>query len=64
MYSVYTGENIADLLGLTLKELGIKHKILTITADNATNNESLISELYFNLKEKFLSVREIDAFYF
>jgi hypothetical protein len=64
MHGAHTGENMADLLGSALEELGIEHKILTITADNATNNESLMSELYFNLKEKFLGVRETDAFHF
>lgn len=64
MHGAHTGENMADLLGSTLEELGIEHKILTITADNATNNESLMSELYFNLKEKFLGVGETDAFHF
>ena len=64
MHGAHTEENMADLLGSTLGELGIEHKILTITADNATNNESLMSELYFNLKEKFLGVGEKDAFHF
>jgi hypothetical protein len=46
-------ENVAEMLHTTLEELGIEGKILTITADNATNNESLVSELFFSLKEKF-----------
>lgn len=63
IYGPHTGENIAELLHSTLEELELEHKILTITADNATNNESLISELYFNFKEKFHGVGEADAFH-
>ncbi len=32
-----------------LIELRIKEKLLTIIADNASDNETLASELYFNL---------------
>jgi hypothetical protein len=46
-------ENMAEMLHATLEKLGIEGKILTIAADNATNNESLVSELFFSLKEKF-----------
>ncbi|KAK5790595.1 hypothetical protein VI817_007882 [Penicillium citrinum] len=42
IYGPHTGENIAELLHSTLEELEIEHKIPTITADNATNNESYI----------------------
>ena len=52
MHGAHTGENMADLLHRTLEELEVERKVLTITADNASNNESLISELIFNLKEK------------
>jgi hypothetical protein len=61
-------ENMAEMLHTTLEELGIEGKILTITADNATNNESLISELFFSLKEKFkgseIAFGETDIFRF
>jgi hypothetical protein len=50
---VHSGENMAELLQRMLVELQIEHKLLTITADNASNNETLMSELYFNLTEKF-----------
>ncbi len=49
----HSGENMAELLSITLEELQIESKLLTITADNAGNNETLMSELYFNLIEKF-----------
>ena len=44
---------MAELLSITLEELQIESKLLTITADNTNNNETLISKLYFNLTEKF-----------
>ena len=44
---------MAELLQRMLVELQMEHKLLTITADNASNNETLMSELYFNLTEKF-----------
>ena len=59
---------MADLLHTTLEELGIEGKVLTITADNATNNESLMSELFFNMKEKLhspeIAVGETDTIRF
>jgi hypothetical protein len=51
----HTGENMADMLQKTLAELRIEHKLLTITADNAANNETLVSELYFHLQEQLLT---------
>ncbi|GCB25878.1 putative AC transposase [Aspergillus awamori] len=51
----HSGENMAEVLQKTLEELQIEEKLLTITADNASNNETLLSELYFNLAEKHSS---------
>lgn len=51
----HSGENMAELLQRMLSELQLEDKLLTITADNASNNESLASELYFNLSEKYTS---------
>ena len=42
---------MAQLVQKMLTELQIEHKLLTITADNAANNETLMSELYFSLKD-------------
>lgn len=50
----HSGENMAEILQRTLVELQIE-KLLTITADNASNNETLVSELYFNMLEKYNS---------
>ena len=38
-----------------LSELQLEDKLLTITADNASNNKILASELYFSLAEKYTS---------
>jgi hypothetical protein len=38
-----------------LVELQIEEKLLTITADNALNNETLAAELYFNLVQQYLA---------
>lgn len=46
---------MAETLQKMLVELRIEEKLLTITADNASNNETLASELYFNLLEKYNS---------
>jgi hypothetical protein len=51
----HSGENLAEVLQKMLVELQIEEKLLTITADNASNNETLASELYFNLAEKYNS---------
>lgn len=53
IHGIHSGENMAEVLQRLLTELRIEHKLLTITADNATNNECLLSELYLNLTEKF-----------
>lgn len=52
LWGIHSGENMAHLVQKMLTELQIEHKLLTITADNASNNETLVSELYFNLTDK------------
>ena len=63
IYRAYTRENIVDLLYRTLEELKVKRKVLTITTDNTSNNELLILELFFNLKENLyypkIAIKEI-----
>ncbi|KAK9312050.1 hypothetical protein V1524DRAFT_466634, partial [Lipomyces starkeyi] len=48
----HTGENLAEMVENLLIELDLEYKLLTITADNASNNETLVSELYFNLSTR------------
>lgn len=45
----HSGENIAHAVYNVLEELHIREKLLTITADNATNNEAMVSELHARL---------------
>jgi coenzyme F420-reducing hydrogenase delta subunit len=52
---------MAELLQNTLEELQIEQKLLTITADNAANNESLVSELFFNITDKFSGSISLDG---
>lgn len=49
----HSGENMAELLQKLLAELHIEQKLLSITADNASHNDTFMSELYFNLTEKY-----------
>ncbi|KAK9371827.1 uncharacterized protein V1513DRAFT_386091 [Lipomyces chichibuensis] len=48
----HSGENMAMVVGDLLDELNLNSKVLTITGDNASNNEAMISELYENLLTK------------
>lgn len=53
--ATHSGENMAETLQKMLVELQIEEKLLTITADNASNNEFLVSEIYFSQSEKYKS---------
>ena len=44
---------MAQVVNALLEELGLGVKLLTITSDNASNNESLISELYSIILDQF-----------
>ena len=48
----HSGENLAATIQLTLSELDLEEKLISITGDNSSNNEAMASELYYNLKEK------------
>ncbi|KAK9369639.1 hypothetical protein V1509DRAFT_618662, partial [Lipomyces kononenkoae] len=52
IYGTHSGENLADAVETTLVELGLERKLITITGDNASNNETLASELFYCLSEK------------
>jgi hypothetical protein len=49
----HTGENLAESVENMLIELSLEFKLLTITADNASNNETLCYSLYKNLSKRF-----------
>jgi len=45
----YSGENLAYYVYRRYKKLGILHKILTLTGDNALNNDTTVRYLYKKL---------------
>lgn len=51
----HSGENLAAAVETLLEELGLEHKLITITGDNASNNETMVSELFHNLQENLNS---------
>ena len=52
LHRVYSRENLAAAVQLTLSELDLEEKLIIITGDNASNNETMASELYYTLKGK------------
>lgn len=48
----YTGDNLAEAVYNCLNELGVKRKLLTITADGASNNVAMTSVLHQRLLDK------------
>ena len=50
---MHSRENIAEAIDSLLKELSLGAKLLTITSDNASNNKTLVSELYSILLDQF-----------
>jgi hypothetical protein len=44
---------MAEFLNKTFIKLRIECNLLTITRDNATNNETLVFKLFFLLAEKY-----------
>ena len=45
LQGTHSGENMAKAIYVCLQELGLECKLLTITGDNTSNNETLIKEL-------------------
>jgi hypothetical protein len=52
LYGPHSGENLAAAVGAMLLELNLEHKLLTITGDNATNNEQMVLQLFHDLQQK------------
>ncbi|CBF80312.1 uncharacterized protein ANIA_11074 [Aspergillus nidulans FGSC A4] len=50
LHGVYSRENLAAAVQLTLSELDLEEKLIIITGDNASNNKTMASELYYTLK--------------
>ena len=51
LHGVHSGENLATAILSTLSDLDLQSKLISITGDNASNNEVMASELYLMLKE-------------
>jgi hypothetical protein len=45
IFGPHTGENLAEIVGDTLKNFKLGKKLLSVTADNAKNNETMMEEL-------------------
>ena len=55
---IHTGQNMAEILGAVLEEFKLETKLLAITTDNASTNETMVNQLDQSLKEAF-SPREL-----
>jgi hypothetical protein len=49
----HSGEKLADIVYNTLKTLNIRQKLIAITADNASNNDTLCRHLFNRLSRHF-----------
>jgi hypothetical protein len=49
----HSGENLAKIVGEALQKHGLLQKLLSITADNASNNNTLCRYLYSFMKRQF-----------
>ncbi|KAJ6038636.1 hypothetical protein N7460_007353 [Penicillium canescens] len=52
LQGVHSGENLAIAVENMLTELSLEDKLISITGDNASNNEAMASELYFSLSDR------------
>lgn len=59
LQGIHSGENIAIAIQSTLSELDLQEKLITITGDNASNNETMASELFHLLSETTLDKNKI-----
>jgi hypothetical protein len=51
LQGIHSGENLASAIQTMLSQLDLQEKLITITGDNAGNNEVMASELFHTLKE-------------
>jgi hypothetical protein len=58
LQGIHSGENLAGVVENMLIELSLEDKLVSITGDNASNNEAMASELFFSLSDR---PREQDA---
>ena len=59
-----SGKNISAIVLQLLDELDLERKLLSITADNALNNETLMVEVETSLCERFLLLESLNTLRF
>ncbi|KAJ5300165.1 hypothetical protein N7508_007408 [Penicillium antarcticum] len=52
LQGIHSGENLSIAVENMLIELGLEDKLISITGDNASNNEAMASELFFSLSDR------------
>jgi hypothetical protein len=50
---VHFSENIAEVVYKMLQDLNLKHKLLAVTSDSASNNNTLVEHLHKRLLDEF-----------
>jgi hypothetical protein len=53
LHGPHSGENLAAAVEILLIELNLEHKLLSITGDNASNNERIALQLFQNLQKTY-----------
>jgi hypothetical protein len=51
---IHSGENMAEVVYKALQDLNLKHKLLAVTSDSASNNGTLVETLVEHLYERLL----------
>jgi hypothetical protein len=60
LHGAHSGENLVTAVETTLIELGLEQKLISITGDNASNNETMASESFDSLSNR-LQIQEKDT---
>ena len=50
---IHSGENMAEVVYEVLQDLNLKHKLLAVTGDSASNNGTLVEHLHEQLLDEF-----------
>jgi hypothetical protein len=50
---VHSSENVAEVVYKMLQDLNLKHKLLAVTGDSASNNSMLVEHLHKRLLDEF-----------
>ena len=57
----YTGKNMAEIVVSLLEELDISKKLITITSNNADNNDTLADNVLYSLQNIYSDTQESTA---